>query len=238
MFSRVTNDSIRHGDRKVGSFLADGYSKTLRLGSVLDQAVRDGKAIYAVVEPLLRQFADTGRANRALTQGFKSVRRPSRQGDGYQPACAGHGTAVDKSRLLKMSIRRIYIDSRFRDYPEQDSHTLFYYTLKRSVSCPAGARLYVDYVQIPNTVKTIQAGVNDKLFWTSRALGGGPPTFNYQVLPEGNYDGVSLAAAVSNQMGSEYTVPYDESNLALNVSSATLESRFVLPSENNMRCPL
>ena len=69
MFSRVTNDSIRHGDRKVRSFLADGYSKTLRLGSVLDQAVRDGKAI-SVVEPLLRQFADTGRASRALAQGL------------------------------------------------------------------------------------------------------------------------------------------------------------------------
>ena len=66
----MTNDSIRHGYRKVRSFLADGYSKTLRLGSVLDQAVRDGKAIDAVVEPLLRQFADTGRVNRALTQGL------------------------------------------------------------------------------------------------------------------------------------------------------------------------
>ena len=70
MFTRVTNDSIRHGYRKVRSFLADGYSKTLRLGSALDQAVRDGKAIYAVVEPLIRAFADTGRANRALTDGL------------------------------------------------------------------------------------------------------------------------------------------------------------------------
>ena len=69
-------------------------------------------------------------------------------------------------------------------------------------------------------------------FWTNRALGGGPPTFNYQVLPEGNYDGVSLAAAVINQMGSAYTVTYDASNLALKVSSATLEFKFVLPSEN------
>ena len=90
----------------------------------------------------------------------------------------------------------------------------------------------MDYVQIPNTVKIIQARVNDKLCWTSRAPGGGPPTFNYQVLPEGNYDGVYLAAAVVNQMGSEYTVSYDESNLALKVSSTTLEFRFVLPSEN------
>ena len=90
----------------------------------------------------------------------------------------------------------IYNDSRYRDYPEQDSHTHFYYTLKRSVSCPAGARLYVDYVHIPNTDKTFQAGVNDKLSWTSRTAGGCPPTFNYQVLPEGIYDRVSLAAAV------------------------------------------
>ena len=70
MCSRVTNDSIRHCYRKVRSFLADGYSKTLRLGSVIEHAVRDGKAFYAVVEPLLRQLADTGRANRALTQGL------------------------------------------------------------------------------------------------------------------------------------------------------------------------
>ena len=70
MFALVTDDSIRHGYRKVRSFFADSYSKTLRLGSVLGQAVRDGKAIYAVVEHLLRQFADPGRANRALTQGI------------------------------------------------------------------------------------------------------------------------------------------------------------------------
>lgn len=59
------------------SFLADGGSKALRLGSMLVQAVREGNAIYAVVEPLNRQFADTGRANRALTQGlsqYKSLR--------------------------------------------------------------------------------------------------------------------------------------------------------------------
>lgn len=37
---------------------------------MLDQAVRDGEAVYAVVAPLLRQFADTGRANKALTQGL------------------------------------------------------------------------------------------------------------------------------------------------------------------------
>lgn len=54
--------------RKVRGCLADGYSKTLCLGFMLDQAVRDGKEMYAVVESLLRQFADTGRANRALTQ--------------------------------------------------------------------------------------------------------------------------------------------------------------------------
>lgn len=131
-----------------------------------------------------------------------------------------------------MSMRLIYIDSRCRDYPEQDSHTCVYYTLKRSVSCLVGARLCVGYVQIPNTVNTIQTGVNDKLFWAIRALGGGPPTFNYKLLPEGNYDGVSLAAAVSKQMGSAYTVSFDESNLALKVSSTILEFRFVLPSEN------
>lgn len=131
-----------------------------------------------------------------------------------------------------MSIRRIYIGSRYRGYPEQDSHTHFYYTLKRSVSCLAGARLCVDSVQTPNTVKTIQTGVHGKLFWTSRNPGGGPPTFNYQLLLEGNYDGVSLAAAVNTQMGSAYTVTYDESNLALKVSSTILECKFGLPSEN------
>ena len=70
MFSLVTNDSIRHGHRKVRPCVADSYSKTLRLGSALDQAVKDGQAIYAVVEPFIRAFADTGRANRALTQGL------------------------------------------------------------------------------------------------------------------------------------------------------------------------
>ena len=37
---------------------------------MLDPAVRDGKAIDAVVGPLLRQCDGTGRVNRALTQGL------------------------------------------------------------------------------------------------------------------------------------------------------------------------
>lgn len=61
MCTRVTNDSICHGDRNVPGALTDGYSKSLRLGSMLDQAVRDGKTMYAVVEPLPRQVADTGK---------------------------------------------------------------------------------------------------------------------------------------------------------------------------------
>lgn len=70
MLSRVTGDSARHGYRTYRGFLDNGYSKTLCLGAMLDQSVRDGKVIYAVVEPLLRQCADTGRANRARTQGL------------------------------------------------------------------------------------------------------------------------------------------------------------------------
>lgn len=163
---------------------------------------------------------------------MKSVRGLARQSNGSQPACPRHGAATEKCWLLKLCIRRIYIDSRYRDYPEQDSQTNCEYRLKRSVSCPDGAQLYVGYVQISNTVKTIQASVNDKLFWASRTAGGGPPTFNYQVLPEGDYDGVSLAAAVHTQMGTACTISYDENMLALKISSSTLEFKFVLPSED------
>lgn len=55
--------------------------------------------------------------------------------------------------------------------------------------------------------------------------------FNDQMLPEGNCDGVDLAAAVTSQMGDVFAVTYDEGNLALNVSRATLEFRSVLPSD-------
>lgn len=101
-----------------------------------------------------------------------------------------------------------------------------------SVPCLAGANRYVDYAQLPDTVNTIQAGVHGKLFWTSRAVGGGPPTFNSQIRPEANYEGVALAAAVTSQMGNAFAVSYDESNVALNVSSVTPEFRCVLPREN------
>lgn len=133
----MTNDSARHG--QVRGFLADGYSKTLRVGTMLYQAVRDGKAKYSMVDPLLRQGADAGRANRALAPGVKSRRKGvSRQGDGPQQARAMHGAAAVTHRLLNMIIMRIYNYSRYRDYPEQDAHTQFYDTLKRCVACPAG----------------------------------------------------------------------------------------------------
>ena len=63
-------------------------------------------------------------------------------------------------------------------------------------------------------------------------MGGGNTTYNYQVIPEGNYDGAQLAAAVSAQMGSDHTVSYDDNIIALKVSSNTFEFQFVLPSEN------
>ena len=69
-------------------------------------------------------------------------------------------------------------------------------------------------------------------FLTSRPVGGGNTTYNYRVIPEGNYDGAQLAAVVHANMGSAYTVSYDDNNLSLKVSSDTLEFQFVLPSEN------
>ena len=47
-------------------------------------------------------------------------------------------------------------------------------------------------------------------------VGGGQPTFNYEVIPEGQYEGASLAAAVKQKLGDAFTVSYDEASLALN----------------------
>lgn len=51
-------------------------------------------------------------------------------------------------------------------------------------------------------------------------------------MPEGNDDGVCLAATVTTQMGSVRAVAYGESKIALRISRNVLEFRVVLPSEN------
>lgn len=79
-----------------------------------------------------------------------------------------------------MRMRRVAIDSRYRDYPEQDTQRDFDYALNIYVSCPAGTTLYVVYVQTPNTVNTIEASMIRNLFWASNAAGEGPPTLNSQ----------------------------------------------------------
>ena len=47
----------------------------MRPGCMFYQYVRDGKAVYVVVVPLIRQCADTGRANKARTQWLSQYER-------------------------------------------------------------------------------------------------------------------------------------------------------------------
>ena len=87
----MTNGSFHHGYLKVRGVLAGGYSMTLRPGIVLDHAVRDGKAMYAMVEPFLRQLADTGNANKARTQGLSQYEHLRGQAMGLHDRVQGAG---------------------------------------------------------------------------------------------------------------------------------------------------
>ena len=111
-------------------------------------------------------------------------------------------------------MRQIYVDSRDR---VSGTTTDFTIQLPQTLNFESGRhRGRIDHLRIPVVVPTIQTGVND----TFQVLIGAQ---NYTVtLPQSNYDGPGLAAALASRLLStapgSWTVTYDTGNIAMSIT--------------------
>ncbi len=136
-------------------------------------------------------------------------------------------------------VRRVYVDSRFRDAGGNDND--FWYTLNQSLQIPESTVALIDSVHIPNVIPTIIAGRNDRLYF--REIVAGPTiTDRWVVLAEGNYDAMELAVEVAAKLNGvsvltgTYTVTYSQSRGTLTFSnSAASPATFALWSRKELQ---
>ena len=102
---------------------------------------------------------------------------------------------------------KFYIESRYRASGTNED---FVYQLPRGVEIP-DSKAYIDCVLVPNTVYSVKAGVNDRLYVREALISspGGAEVVTYRiaVLPPGQYNGVTLASSVQSALNLNTTIP-------------------------------
>ena len=119
---------------------------------------------------------------------------------------------------------KVYVDSRHRISGTTED---FVWQIPETVDI-GDSEMYIDCVLIPNTFFSVLAGFNDLIHFFDEpvAVAGGAPTITPRrtILPQGQYNGISLALAVQTAMQSvsgyntQLTVTYDPAHAKLKVA--------------------
>ena len=119
---------------------------------------------------------------------------------------------------------KIYVDSRHRTAGTNED---FVWQIPETVDIP-DSQMYIDCVLVPNVFLSVKAGFNDRIHFFDEpvAVSGGAPTITPRraILPPGQYNGISLAAAVETAMQStsgfatQLTVTYDAIRAKLKIT--------------------
>ena len=67
------------------------------MGHQLDSTIRDGKMLYGIVEPFLRQYTDTSRLNRGVTDVARIYDDAREKAMGFNENLLGLGGALTKA---------------------------------------------------------------------------------------------------------------------------------------------
>jgi len=119
---------------------------------------------------------------------------------------------------------RIFIDSRHRT-PESLNSSDFTVELNENIELPRGSRIRLHDVSLPYAWRTVEAGVNDRLYLETRATGQAP-TYTRLQIPVGQYDGRALATQLGLLMngakppqwaGTPFAVAYNDQTGCLSV---------------------
>ena len=121
-----------------------------------------------------------------------------------------------------LPVKKIYIDSKFRR-GDSVSSSNFKIDLPETLKLPDNAIFYVDDVCIPHNWYTVEAGVNDKLYFRLTPTNG--TSTDYVItLASKNYNGVQFAAEVQSKIsaatGGVVNTSYDPQTKQMSVSVA------------------
>ena len=125
-----------------------------------------------------------------------------------------------------LPIKKIYIDTRFRS-SDSASHSDFNIDLPTTFLMPEDTGFYIDDVCIPHAWYTINASVNDRVFFYY-----GNQTLQPATVPEGIYNITNLALAIAQAMNTTVKLPVFESEAELktNVIRISLETAYATSS--------
>ena len=100
-------------------------------------------------------------------------------------------------------VRKVYVDSRFRT-KDSVSNSGFKIELKEAIDLPENTVCYVDDISIPHSWHTVENGRNNTLYIVTTHIETGPPSTWWHTLAldiaGGNYNGVTLAAALQKEL--------------------------------------
>ena len=139
-----------------------------------------------------------------------------------------------------LPLQKIFIGTRLKSN-DSVSNSEFIFQLGKSVFLPKDSTFYIDDVNIPHSWKTIETGVNDRLYVAWRILESNPMNYKVIIIPPDQYDGVQLAAWFKSEINAQgpgqWTVVWNRSNTktfatnnAANFKIYTDEELAVMPS--------
>ena len=114
--------------------------------------------------------------------------------------------------MTGLPFRKLYVDTRFKT-TDSISNTDFKYQLRVPASMPANATFCIDEINIPYAWNTVEAGINDKLYFSWQMTLGSNAVYTIITLPPKRYDGADLAAQIQTQLNASgngtWTISYD-----------------------------
>ena len=134
-----------------------------------------------------------------------------------------------------MRFRKVFIDSRWRS---SGAHNDFTVELPQDVDTTATASVYVASLSFSNTLETVTANVDNKLYMLLRRPGELPGAAFVWISP-GRYTGTTLATEIQNKLraatlSTAYTVTFDETYGR--ISFARSDGGFIqLPTDGELR---
>jgi len=108
--------------------------------------------------------------------------------------------------MSELSIRKVYVDSRYRDNQSSSSSSDFRVNFKQSLNCSEGSTMVIDDICIPYVWYTVEEDFNDRVYIEiKRWLGNFAPEYKRIVLkfPKGNYSSEQLAVEFINQLNAK-----------------------------------
>ena len=134
-----------------------------------------------------------------------------------------------------MRFRKVFIDSRWRS---SGAHNDFTVELPQDVDTTATASVYVASLSFSNTLETVTANVDNKLYILFRERGSLPSAAFVHISP-GKYTGATLATEIQNKLRAatlsfDFTATFDETYGRISI--ARTDGGFIqLPTDGELR---